>query len=126
MEYQQFPGHRVLKDIKWVLQKVFKGYNDPDLWSLDYHFVEMILPRLRAYKKMKRSGYPAATAGTYPEISCPEDWEKILDAIIKGFESFLIERNGDYAFTIEKCMQLQKEIDYGLELFGKFFQYLWD
>lgn len=126
MEYQQFPGHRVLKDIHWILQKVFKGYNDPDLWNLDHCFVKMILPRLKSFKRMKRNGYPATATGTYPEISCPEDWERILDAMIKGFESFLIECDSDCVFTTEKYMQLQKEIDHGLKLFGKFFQYLWD
>jgi len=126
MRWQQFPGHRILKDIKWILQKIFKGYNDVNLWNLDCHLAKIILKRLKEFKKMKRCGYPSAPYMNFPKIQCQEDWEKILDDIVKGFECYLIAENLDYDFTTKKYEELQENIDSGLELFAEYFQYLWD
>ena len=119
VRWQQFPGHRILKDIRWILQKIFRGYSDIDLWNLDNHLTVIVLKRLRAFKEMKRSGCPA-------EIHCQEDWEKILDDMIRGFECHLIAEDCDSNFTIEKYEEFQRDINLGLGLFTKYFQCLWD
>ena len=118
MEHQKFPGHRILKDIRWTLQTIFKGYNDFDLWNLSYHLAEIILKRLEEFKKMKRVGFPC-------KIS-EEKWEEILDEMIEGFRCQVVERDGDLCSTLEEQVQLQKKVDRGLKLFSKYFQDLWD
>ena len=125
-DYNDFPGHYLAKDIKWILQKVFRGYNDFDLWNLDYHFAKLILKRLKAFKQMKRFCYPPPENPKCTEIKNEEDWEKVLDDMIEGFETYIIERDDDYEFSIEKCNQFQQKIDRGLYLFEKYFGYLGD
>ena len=126
LRYQQFPGHRILKDIQWILQKVFKGYNDCDLWDLEYHLAKLILKRLKAYKQMERSGYPPPDDPKCTEIKNEDDWEKVLDDMIEGFKAYIVERDCVYEFNIEKYDQSQQKINRGLNLFVKYFGYLWD
>lgn len=126
--YNKFPGHHLMKDIHWILQKVFKGYNDCDLWALDYHLAKLILKRLKAFKQMERSGYPVPVSENPKniEIKNEDDWEKVLDDMIEGFEAFIVDENCDYEFSIEKYKQLQQKTNHGLKLFAKYFGYLWD
>jgi len=51
-------GYRFNDWIKWPLQKIFRGYSDPDLWSLDSHLAELIYVRLKAFKNMNKNGAP--------------------------------------------------------------------
>jgi len=122
-----FPGCRLAKDIKWTLQKIFKGYNDPDLWNLDSHLAKVILKRLKAYKQMGRDSYPPPDAPGNTEIKDENDWERVLDAMIEGFEAHIFEINDfEDKFNLDRCLLRQKKINHGMSLFGKYFGYLWD
>jgi hypothetical protein len=75
-----------------------------DLWNLDGYMAKILFPRLLAYKKMERHGYPGdfveyhknewKSKDEYENAKKegrikgggPEAWEKILDEIIFAFE----------------------------------------
>jgi hypothetical protein len=139
--------------LKRVYQNIFRGWNDSDLWNLDWNIAEYILPRLKRLKEIKK-GYPS-------NIDDPKQWESILDKMIKSFEYIIIDsqdielkdsgcdlkcvgRDGntylEYVGTQEekdlnekylneyreKLIEREKEIEHGLYLFSKYFRNLWD
>jgi len=54
------------------------GVSDRECWKLSDTFTDLILPRLKRYKKMNRSSFPYGLT--------EEEWETILDEIIWTFE----------------------------------------
>lgn len=104
------------RETKWFLQRVFRSHHasDCDLWNLNNHLVEIILPKLKAFKEMPRVSYPAdfceyddehpgpwANREEYDkEIEAgtlvgggPEAWEATLDEMIFAFEYFLADED---------------------------------
>jgi hypothetical protein len=92
--------------IKYGFQKLIRPshVSDWDLWDLDALMAKMLYPKILAFKKMKRHGYPSAFS-EYSEnrwkskdeyekavkegkikSGGPEAWEKVLDEIIFAFE----------------------------------------
>lgn len=116
-DYNDFPGHRLAKDIKWILQKIFRGYSDLDLWNLDNHLAKILSSRLKAYKRMKRFCYPPPEDPRNVEIKDERDWEVVLDEMIEGFDVYLKEDIG---------VEETKKVERAFELFAKYFGYLWD
>lgn len=39
------------REIKWKLQRLFRGYSDADVWGLNYFIIEKIRPALKAFVK---------------------------------------------------------------------------
>lgn len=115
-----------LRRTKWAIQKLFRGYSRRDLWSLDYHLAELILPRLIAFKKSKRNGVPGCLCkvdGTDQDFEAEgKQWEEILDKMILAFE-FIVK---DDWKSIEELVERDKKIEEGIQLFGKYFRALWD
>lgn len=79
----------MFREIKWFFQKLFKGYNECDLWGLDCHLCELIIPRLKAFKKINQMSYPSTFKG-------PKDWHKAIDKMIWALENW--DEDG-YCFT---------------------------
>jgi hypothetical protein len=92
--------------IRYGFQKLFRPYHvsDWDLWDLDRLMAKMLYPKILAFKKMERHGYPNDFS-EYSENAWkskeeyenaikegkikgggPEAWEKALDEIIFAFE----------------------------------------
>jgi hypothetical protein len=74
--------------IYWNIQTLFFGYNDCDLWGLDYHLAKVILKRLKAFRKMKKNGTPMCIN---PDDNLTDEeridkWNKIIDTMIWSFE----------------------------------------
>lgn len=92
--------------------------NESELWNLDFTITNFALPRLRAFKRMKRFGYPA-------NLSNQEEWEVILDKMIFSFtehkKEFISKK-----MTTEEIMNYEDKITEGFELFGKYLRSLWD
>ena len=112
--------------MKHIIQKLTRGYSDKELWGLDFTIAKFVYPRLKAFKRSRRFGFPA-------ELS-EEKWEKTLDKMILAFE-LLCEIEGETIVpkeylenekTIDKYFESEKKIDEGLKLFGKYFRNLWD
>ena len=120
-----------------------------ELWSLDETLTEHILPRIKAFRKMERHGYPILddnhldvlnASDTYVSSTTLKDsrqqqngddnprnaadWENILYDIEKGFEAHrnLIGYGEEPGATEENEKIMQK----GLNLFAKYYGHLWD
>lgn len=99
------------REVKWFFQRLQRPHHssDRDLWNLNNHLADIILPKLKAFKRMPRMGYPAdfceyddehpgpwASKEEYDkEIEKgtlvgggPEAWEAALDEMIFAFELF--------------------------------------
>jgi len=92
--------------IKYSFQKLTRPYHasDLDLWNLDGFMAKILYPKILAYKKMERHGYPSnfseynknewKSKDEYENAvkqgkikgGGPEAWEKVIDEIIFAFE----------------------------------------
>lgn len=124
-------------NIKWFFQRLFRGYSDLDLWSLDQHLATIILKRIKAFRKQELHGYPAqfhhdfenSVPKEYHDLAPEVYWEEIvLGKIENAFVQILKEfdTNPDDNYPIEDMQKRDKEIKEGLQLFAEHFQSLWD
>ena len=108
-----------------------KGINEKELWSLDATLTDYILPRITAFRKMKRVGYPIyEPLGAEDKVSEEEwkaiearsvaEWENILFDIETGFKP--LKDTMDY----ERSTKQEEAKKHGLALFAKQYEHLWD
>jgi hypothetical protein len=77
-------GKRITEVVfKWI----FTGYCWATIWGLDYYLMETFVERLKVFKKLNGFGYPHREG----EIESQEDWDKIIDRLIHGFEVMISE-----------------------------------
>ncbi len=98
---------------RWLLywwQRRTRGWDDSDLWNLDYSLAKLILPRL---KKFGQS--PWGIPGDLTE----EEWNANIQAMIKSFEIIASDNYWDH--TPEQNAEIQR----GLDLFAKWYMALW-
>lgn len=92
----------------FIKQRKIRGFDDSECWSLDSTIVSFILPRLKVFR-IKTKGFPYS-------IETMEQWHEILDEMIKSFDIMSKEvAPYDNNNAVEK----------GLNLFRKYFHYLW-
>lgn len=95
-------------------QREERGWDDTELWNLDYTIAKFVYPRLKRFIELEPAGWPANDFPTY------EDWIEALKKMLYAFERMITE---DYETVgSEEYNKVQE----GLELFGKHFQSLWD
>ena len=107
-----------------------------ELWCLDETFTDYILPRITAFRKMERHGYPMLGEECISKQARQQkdgdeedrdaaDWENILFDIEKGFEAHqnLIGYGDAFGKTTEENERLMQK---GLNLFAKYYGHLWD
>lgn len=103
----------IKRTIRFFLQKLFWGFSEKDIWSLDSTISKFILPRLKYFRNHRFS---------WPErLESKEEWTNILDKMIKAFEFRISE---EYLSTTDK--KKFDELNEGLDLFCKYFLDLWD
>ena len=109
------------------------GIPTSELWSLDATLTEYILPRIKAFRTMKRHGYPATIKAGRPfwhatdDDECKEaEWENILFDIEKGFEAHSNLIDGDTSYSDKEENEAQRMMEKGLSLFAKHYFQLWD
>ena len=104
---------------------------EKELWNLDATLTDYILPRITAFRKMKRVGYPVfESLGEEDKVS-DEEWKAIESRSMLQWENDL--RSIELAFSLmsksehfERSEQANEDIKIGLELFAKHYQHLWD
>ena len=111
------------RDLQFWVYRLRHGFDDSDLWDLDTHLSDLILPRLRRFREMNRMGVPGRFCNPDNEhvddlIVAEEKWNKELDKMIAAFE-LIAER--DFGTPEE-----EKKIEEGLESFKTNFRALWD
>jgi len=93
------PPYMIKRRLKWFWQKRTRGFDDRELWSLEYTIAKYILPRLIAFKEFERMGIP----GTFfdeKDIDCRDDkaaarqQEEFLEKSIATFQ-YLVGANED-------------------------------
>ena len=84
-----------------------------EIWNTYQALAELIAPRLRTFKAHDKHGY-------CPDFKGMAEWNQAIQQMIDAFELIIDEDNR--IFTDEE----EQTIDHGLELFGKYFRYLWD
>jgi len=111
-----------LKELKWELkyawQRVWRGYDDTDVFGFNDSFLEKIILILEDFNKTKIS---------YPADLTFEEWGNILNQMIEYF------KNSSEDYTDDKFDDLKEQYDFmqenlnkGMELFTKWFYALWD
>lgn len=135
-------------------QRIERGFDDTELWNLEFSIAKYVLPRLIEYRKVM-NGYPAS-------VNTFEEFQEIVDKMIYAFDHIVnedkytddlekeleIDWNGCYKTTklpdgnyqlehtekynSEKINKYREEqnnigekIDEGLRLFGEYFRALW-
>lgn len=100
-------------DTNWNLfekQRLERGFDDSELWSLDKTISGFILPRLKSFREKHSSS---------PKNISSQEWNNIIDKMITAFE--LINSDKEDISHDE-----YKQIECGLKLFAKHLKNLWD
>lgn len=101
---------RTIKDEPVAVVK----FDKEDVYALDTTLAHVIVAGLREYRKLyAKTSYPL-------HLGDVEQWQAILDEMIWGFDQVATGARYELPKTEEKRLQES------FELFGKYFQYLWD
>ena len=105
-------------EIKWWLQRRFRGYSDDEVWNLHDATARFLIPRLKKLKEINH-GCPEEFFDKTKEHEC-EAWSEVLDKMICAFE---LSVNDEWILANPNR---RSQIDEGLQLFAKYFDHLWD
>lgn len=97
-------------------QRLERGFDDSEMWSLDCTIAEFIAPRLKVFKEQ------AARIGDHPCSITSEKWQEILSQMIEGFELYPDHFN----WPSEDSNENWKKVYKALELFKNWFMNLWN
>ena len=105
------------------------GIKDEELWSLDMTFTDFILPRIQAFRKMKRHGYPVFEMRDY-RVS-DEEWKDVEDRKMAEWENILFDIETAFRTLKDtednaRSRQQHEAIKRGLALFAEHYEHLWD
>lgn len=97
--------------IKYWWQRRTRGYDDLEVWNPYIYIARFAIPRLKAYRK-NLHGHPV-------NLNSMEEWEAIIDKIILSLEEAVDDDNWVPVDQVERHQE-------GLNLFGEYFENLWD
>ncbi len=139
--------------LKWMITRLFKrlvtGVDPQELWSLDYHTAKYILKRLKLLKPILQ-GYPDYLLERDEQLHIAfkerhvvnsfEDndeylftlWIWAIEQMIIAFEYIVLDNDDLFdgilsdkdIYTI--IVKRNKQIEFGLELYGRYFRALYD
>lgn len=132
---------KVRQPILFWWQRQTQGFDESDVWSLDYTICRFAIPRLKVLKEMAH-GYPTdflhPGGGTFKEMDAfdklPEEeqerlsneafdsWKATIDKMIRAMELFVNEGPS----IEESDSPKYREWKEGMDLFFKYFFALWD
>ena len=138
---------RPVRMCRHAWQRWTRGFDDSELWCLDWKISNFVLPRLKAFRDVGRVGCPAEFVkgeGTDKDIEAGQrEFNLLLDKMIFAFECKVNEELGlpeDLGEYVSGwCLQegsrskykaaqdaRQVLIDEGMGLFAKYMHCLWD
>jgi len=108
------------REKKFSKQRMKRGFDSSETWSLFSTIVKFILPRLKCYRE-HTGGYPAC-------LKSVKEWEDILDQMIEAFELIYKDSQGiECEPDTEKQDKInENKIEKGLDLFRGYFFALWN
>ena len=89
-------------------------YPIAEIWNTYQVLADFIAPRLRTFKDHDKHGY----CSVFRDMN---EWNQAIQIMIDAFE-LLRDKDDKGVYTSEE----DETIRHGLELFGKYFRYLWD
>lgn len=101
------------RSIRFLKQRLTRGWDDGDTFSLDYSLAKLIAPRLRRFKEITAGDYNTAD----PER---QQWYDEMDKMIAAFEWYGSEKR-----WTDNEFEKRKEHQEGLDLFAKYYGGLW-
>jgi len=85
----------LFRELKWAAQRVYRGWDDRVIWSIDMYLAKMLPIWLRKQKEQKLGIPPLVLHGDEIDIEESEKaWNDILDKMIEGFEAALCINEG--------------------------------
>ncbi len=106
---------RPIKSLKWISQRINRGYSDKDWWDFDQYLAGIIAS---ACKKFRQNGMG------YPSELTNEEWNEILAKIEWGFLQYTTIL--DSTSTIEEEEKIIEEMKQSGELLIKWLPGMWD
>jgi hypothetical protein len=115
LDYMPCPIYRIprrirefIYSIKYAFQKMTRNHHtsDMELWNLHSHLAKIIYPKFKAFKEMKKHGYPGDFVEYYEH-----DW-KSKEEYDKALQEGKIKGDGS-----EKWEEVQNEILFAFEYF---------
>lgn len=104
------------REPEWKAQRLTRGFDDTEMWSLDCTIAEFIAPRLKVFKEQ------AEQIEDHPGQITFQEWKSILEQMIEGFELY----PNHFHWTEEESDTNWKKVDKALSLFHKWFFTLWN
>lgn len=104
------------REPEWKAQRLTRGFDDTEMWSLDCTIAAFIAPRLKVFKEQ------AARIGDHPVNITSQEWQCILEQMIEGFEIYPDHFN----WTEEDSDANWRKVDKALSLFHTWFFNLWN
>ena len=92
-------------------QRIERGFDDSETWSLDSSIASFTVPRLKRFKEVNNGA---------PFQLNIEEWNIILDKMITSFE-LILENSGSCIWNEGE----EKQVNEGLDLFRNYFFDLW-
>ena len=113
----------------WVPTET-EGIKESELWSLDATLTDLILPHIKAFRKMERHGYPVLGKDIEKVYGVDDDrkeadWENILFDIERGFEAHKKLSAAEFNTHAEE-LWAEETMQKGLRLFAEHYAHLWD
>lgn len=112
----EFFRFKICRPMRFVAQRLTKGWDDSDTWSLDLTIAEFVLPRLKRFKEVN-NGYPGNMTAA--------QWDEILDKMIYAMEMIACDDITYNKADVEEIKDIGNRVDEGCRLFGEYFQGLW-
>lgn len=129
--------NNILNEIRWAWQRVFRGWDDRAVWSVD-HWLDNMLPDILSILREDKYGVPGIIfkkdeideKGHVSEENhkkAKDRWNRELEKMITGFYSSKKLRDLDYNWKDEKeKADLEKVFNEGMKSFVKYYHWLWD
>ena len=109
----------------WWWQRRRRGFDDRELWSLDYVIAKFVYPRLRAFRDTSPvtpciSDLGEDRAPTKEEWDAAyKEWDDIMGEMVEGFR--LMAEHGNWDLDRDASVK----VDRSLDLFREWFHSLW-
>jgi hypothetical protein len=134
---------RIPIEIKWFLQRGFRGYDDTSYWDLDDYLGKEIIRHLKQFKNANRVGVPDSMCfdenGKQLDLEeSSKRWNETLDKMIFGFEELIKDMTEkepwrlyeEKKISYDEWRKLENEeyakAQENAMLFIKYFNALWD
>ena len=98
------------------VQRLTRGFDNTEMWSLDCTIAKFIAPRLKVFLEQ------AEQIEDHPGQITFQEWKVILEQMIEGFEIY----PNHFHWTEEESDANWRKVDKALSLFHKWFFNLWN